>query len=50
MDYSDDDCMLDTESGREDNLYSEDGDHGFAEEEMDNDSASHLSYVVLKEE
>ncbi|KAF8108678.1 hypothetical protein N665_0104s0005 [Sinapis alba] len=52
MDYSDDDSMLDTESG-EDNSYSDDavdGDHGFAEDNMDKDSASQLSYVVLKEE
>ncbi|CAH8382028.1 unnamed protein product [Eruca vesicaria subsp. sativa] len=53
MDYSDDDGMLDTESG-EDNLsgdYTDKGDPGFAEEDMDNkDSTSQLSYVVLNEE
>ncbi|CAH8382042.1 unnamed protein product [Eruca vesicaria subsp. sativa] len=54
MDYSDDDGMLDTDSG-EDNLYSEnaadDSDPGFAEEGLDNkDSTSQLSYVVLNEE
>ena len=49
MDYSDDDVMLDIESG-EDNLYSDDVDPGFAEEDNDNDSASQLSYVILKEE
>ncbi|KAG2308814.1 hypothetical protein Bca52824_028562 [Brassica carinata] len=51
MDYSDDDSILDNESG-EDNLYSEEGDPAeYAEEEdMDKDSASQLSYVVLKEE
>ncbi|CAN6834147.1 unnamed protein product [Brassica oleracea] len=49
MDYSDDDGMLDIESG-EDNLYGDDVDPGFAEEDNDNDSASQLSYVILKEE
>ncbi|KAL0897182.1 hypothetical protein Bca101_081143 [Brassica carinata] len=54
MDYSDDDSMLDDESG-EDNLYSDDpadnNDPGFADEDMDNDdSTSRLSYVVLNDE
>ncbi|KAJ4903383.1 putative E3 ubiquitin-protein ligase ARI10 [Raphanus sativus] len=53
MDYSDDDGMLDNESG-EDNLYSDnmaDSDSGLlAEEENDKDSTSQLGYVVLKEE
>ncbi|KAF8108679.1 hypothetical protein N665_0104s0006 [Sinapis alba] len=53
MDYSDDhDGMLDNESS-EDNLYSDDAadsDPCFAEEDMDKDSTSHLSYVVLNDE
>ncbi|KAG2285836.1 hypothetical protein Bca52824_045440 [Brassica carinata] len=52
MDYSDDDGMLDNESG-EDNLYSDDAadsNPGFAEEDMDKDSTFQLSYVVLNEE
>ena len=52
MDYSDDDGMLDNESG-EDNLYSDDAADSnplFAEEDMDKDCTSQLSYVVLNEE